>query len=57
MKLPQTMNLGQIAQYIGGKVHGDATLNIDSVSPSPLHAKEEELAFVFEAKLVKTFDT
>ena len=53
MKLPQTMNLGQIAQYIGGKVHGDATLNIDSVSPSPLHAKEEELAFVFEAKLVK----
>ena len=53
MKLPQTMNLGQIAQYIGGKVHGDATLNIYSVSPSPLHAKEEELAFVFEAKLVK----
>lgn len=53
MRLPQAMNLGQIAALIGGKVHGDASIQVESVSPSPLNAKEEDLAFVFETKLVK----
>jgi UDP-3-O-[3-hydroxymyristoyl] glucosamine N-acyltransferase len=47
------MNLGQIAALIGGKVHGDSSVQVETVSPSPLSAKEEDLAFVFEAKLVK----
>ena len=53
MRLPQAMNLGQIAALIGGKVHGDSSVQVETVSPSPLSAKEEDLAFVFEAKLVK----
>jgi UDP-3-O-[3-hydroxymyristoyl] glucosamine N-acyltransferase len=53
MRLPQAMNLEQIAHVIGGTVHGDAKIFVESVSPSPLMAKEEELAFVFEQKLVK----
>ena len=51
------MNLGQIAQVIGGRVHGDSQITISRVSPSPIHATEEELAFVFEAKLVKRLNS
>ena len=53
MKLPQAMSLAQIAQMIGGKVAGDGDLKVDTVSTSPLHATEDALAFVFDAKLVK----
>ncbi|MBK7837465.1 MAG: hypothetical protein IPJ49_07240 [Candidatus Obscuribacter sp.] len=53
MKLPQAMSLAQIAQMIGGKVAGDGDLKVDTVSTSPLHATEDDLAFVFDAKLVK----
>jgi UDP-3-O-[3-hydroxymyristoyl] glucosamine N-acyltransferase len=53
MQLPQAMNLAQIAGLIGGRVHGDSSITVESVSPSPLNAKAEDLAFVFEQKLVK----
>ncbi len=53
MRLPQAMNLGQIAGLIGGRVHGDSSIMVESVSPSPLNAKDDDLAFVFEQKLVK----
>ncbi|MDP3507069.1 MAG: UDP-3-O-(3-hydroxymyristoyl)glucosamine N-acyltransferase [Candidatus Melainabacteria bacterium] len=53
MRLPQAMNLGQIAGLIGGRVHGDSSITVESVSPSPLNAKAEDLAFVFEQKLVR----
>jgi len=47
------MNLGQIAAVIGGRVHGDASVVITTVCPSPMQAKEDDLAFVFDQKLVK----
>jgi UDP-3-O-[3-hydroxymyristoyl] glucosamine N-acyltransferase len=47
------MNLGQIAAVIGGRVHGDASVMVTTVCPSPLHAKEDDLAFVFDQKMVK----
>ncbi len=53
MRLPQPMNLGQIAAVIGGRVHGDASVMVSTVCPSPLHAKEDDLAFVFDQKMVK----
>jgi len=53
MRLPQAMNLAQIAGLIGGRVHGDSSILVESVSPSPMNAKAEDLAFVFEQKLVK----
>jgi UDP-3-O-[3-hydroxymyristoyl] glucosamine N-acyltransferase len=53
MRLPQPMNLGQIAAVIGGRVHGDASVMVTTVCPSPMQAKEDDLAFVFDQKLVK----
>ncbi|MBS1989456.1 MAG: UDP-3-O-(3-hydroxymyristoyl)glucosamine N-acyltransferase [Cyanobacteria bacterium SZAS LIN-3] len=53
MRLPQPMNLGQIAALIGGRVHGDPTVEVSTVCPSPMQAKEDDLAFVFDQKLVK----
>jgi hypothetical protein len=35
MRLPQEMSLAQIAQMIGGKVHGDGNIKVTTVSASP----------------------
>lgn len=51
MKLPAEMSLAQIAQVIGGRVEG-ADVKVSSVAVSPLHATEEDLALVFDEKLV-----
>src|SRR5476649_1331476 len=53
MRIPQPMNLGQIADVIGGRVHGDPSVVVTTVCPSPLQAKEDDLAFVFDQKLIK----
>lgn len=53
MRLPQEMSLAQIAQMIGGKVHGDGNIKVTTVSASPLHAGPDDMAFVFDTKLVK----
>ncbi|MBI5176260.1 MAG: UDP-3-O-(3-hydroxymyristoyl)glucosamine N-acyltransferase [Candidatus Melainabacteria bacterium] len=53
MRLPQEMSLAQIAQMLGGTVHGDGQIKVSTVSPSPVHAGEDDLAFVFDKQLVK----
>jgi len=53
MRLPQPMTLGQIAAIIGGRVHGDQTIEVQTVCPSPMQAKADDLAFVFDQKVVK----
>jgi UDP-3-O-[3-hydroxymyristoyl] glucosamine N-acyltransferase len=47
------MNLGQIAAVIGGRVHGDPSVMVSTVCPSPMQAKEDDLAFVFDQKMIK----
>ena len=53
MRLPQEMPIAMIAQLIGGRVHGDGSVKVSTVSPSPLHAGEDDLAFVYDEKLIK----
>lgn len=52
MKLPAEMSLAQIAHVIGGRVEGPADLKVSSVAVSPLQATEDDLALVFDEKLV-----
>lgn len=52
MKLPAEMSLAQIAQVIGGRVEGPADLKVSAVAVSPLQATENDLALVFDEKLV-----
>lgn len=56
MKLPAEMTLAQIAHVIGGRVEGPAEvlkdLKISSVAVSPMQATEDDLALVFDEKLV-----
>lgn len=56
MKLPAEMSLAQIAHVIGGRVEGPADLinsiKVSSVAVSPLHATEDDLALVFDEKLI-----
>ncbi len=56
MKLPAEMTLQQIAHVIGGRVEGPADLvkdlKVSSVAVSPLQATEDDLALVFDEKLV-----
>jgi len=57
MKLPAEMSLAQIAHVIGGRVEGPAELlssiKVSSVAVSPLQATEDDLALVFDEKLVE----
>lgn len=52
MKLPAEMSLQQIAHVLGGRVEGPADLKVSSVAVSPMHATENDLALVFDEKLV-----
>lgn len=56
MKLPAEMTLQQIAHVIGGRVEGPAdlltNLKVSSVAVSPLQSTEDDLALVFDEKLV-----
>ncbi|HEY9786800.1 MAG TPA: UDP-3-O-(3-hydroxymyristoyl)glucosamine N-acyltransferase [Candidatus Obscuribacterales bacterium] len=53
MKLPTEMTLSQIAQMLGGRVEGQGDLKIGSVAASPLASTEDDLALVFDEKLIK----
>jgi len=50
------MSLGQIAEIIGGQVHGPLDLVVDGVVTSPMSAGESDLALVFDKNLVKLLD-
>lgn len=52
MKLPTEMTLVQIAQVLGGRVEGPSDLTVGSVAVSPLAATENDIALVFDEKLV-----
>ncbi len=52
MKLPAEMSLAQIAHLIGGRVEGPADLKVSSVAITPMQATEDDLALVFDEKLV-----
>lgn len=53
MKFPQALNLAEIAALIGGRVQGPPDLKLAGYSANPLAATATELAFLFEAKLLK----
>ena len=50
------MSLGQIAEFIGGRVHGPIDIQIEGIATSPLAASESDLAFVFDKQLLKQVD-
>lgn len=56
MRLPMEMTAGQIAQLIGGRVHGAADTKVSTVATSPLQAKETDIAFLHDAKLLKKLE-
>lgn len=56
MRLPAEMTAAQIAHMIGGKVHGSPETKVSSVALSPLDAVEGQIAFMYDAKLLKRLD-
>ncbi|MBS1957193.1 MAG: UDP-3-O-(3-hydroxymyristoyl)glucosamine N-acyltransferase [Cyanobacteria bacterium SZAS-4] len=53
MKLPSEMSLAQIAQLIGGKVHGSDDVKISSFSPSAAHAGSGDIALIADTKVLR----
>ncbi len=53
MKLPTTMTLDQVAAFVGGRVHGKGDVKVTSLCMQPLEGKEDQIAFFFEASMVK----
>jgi UDP-3-O-[3-hydroxymyristoyl] glucosamine N-acyltransferase len=45
--------LGQLAQVVGGQLHGDADLLLEGFAADPEKAKPSELCFVFKEKYIK----
>lgn len=53
MNLPMEMTIGDIANLIGGRVVGPKDTKVSRFCPSPLAAKEGDIAVLFEAKMLK----
>ncbi len=56
MRLPKELTLQEIASIAGGTVQGKADLKVKSIAMSPLQAREGDLAFVFDPKLVAVIE-
>lgn len=56
MKLPKEVGIHEIAMLIGGKVHSTVDVKVNAVCMSPLKAREGEVAFLFDPKIVAQLD-
>lgn len=56
MKLPKEMGIHEIAILIGGKVQAKENAKAGSFCFSPLEAKEGDVVFIFEGKLLSRLD-
>lgn len=56
MKLPKEVGIHEIAMLVGGKVQSDRNVKVSTVSFSPLEAKEGDVVFLFDGKILSKID-